>query len=311
LRRNGGRNEASDADLHLEVNEEVLGDVEAAINGEYGDGGDEDADDDHPLSDLRDDNEEGSEDDPERSGAEEGMFVLDEEGAVNEGELPAGDEDDIHSDEDFSSGSADFISGEHETDDQNQDMNGPTSFGVDQFRTSLQPVELDHDTLAHPLGNSPSLPQDRLQVGAVLLRVGAHQTVVEADSTTEVSHLLGVLHSFGVMMLHLRPGCREKVLADDPHSTTEPRFPANRTDWVHCLQSISVQVLNGRHESVVESRKTDKDLNGVELRNVYIAEVLGDSSSSTRRSSTIIRRQDRESAVRADACINRQPEVAS
>jgi hypothetical protein len=185
LRRNGGHNEASDADLHLEVNEKVLGDVEAAINGEYGDGGDEDADDDHPLSYLRDDNEEGSEEDPERSGAEEGMFVLDEEGAVNGGEPPDGDEDDIHSDEDFSSGSEDFISGEHETDDQNQDMNGPTSFGVDQFRTSLLPVERNHDTLAHPLGNSPSLPQDLLQLGAVLLRVGAHQTVVEADSTTE------------------------------------------------------------------------------------------------------------------------------
>jgi hypothetical protein len=112
-------------------------------------------------------------------------------------------------------------------------------------------------------------------------------------------------------MLHLRPGCRETVLADAPHSTTEPRFPTNRTDWVHCLHSISVPVLNGRHESVVESRKTDKDLNGVALRNVDIVEVLGESSSSTGRSSTIIRRQDRESAVRADACITRQPEVAS
>jgi E3 ubiquitin-protein ligase TRIP12 len=155
LRRNGGRNDGSDADLHLEVDEMVLGEVEAAIDADDDDDGDEDADDDHPLPDLRDDDEDGSEDDPEHSGAEEGMFELDEEGAVDGGELHDGDEDGIHSDEDFSSGSEDVISGEHGTDDQNQDMDGPPSFGVDQLGTSLPPVELDHDTLAQSLGHSP------------------------------------------------------------------------------------------------------------------------------------------------------------
>jgi hypothetical protein len=155
LRLSGGQNEGSDADLHLEVNEMVLGEVEAAIVEGEEEAGDEDADDDNPLPDLLDDDEEGSEDEHEHSDAEEGMFELDEDGDVDGGELGDGDEDGHHSDEDFSSGSEDVISGEHETDDQTQDMDGPPSFGVDHLGTSLPPVELDHDTLAQSLGHSP------------------------------------------------------------------------------------------------------------------------------------------------------------
>jgi hypothetical protein len=42
-------------------------------------------------------------------------------------------------------------------------------------------------------------------VGAVLPRVSAHQTAVEAVATSEWIQFLGVLYRCGVMSLHLRP----------------------------------------------------------------------------------------------------------
>jgi hypothetical protein len=52
----------------------VHGKVKSEIERDYDEGGDEDADDEHPLPDLRDDDEEGSEDEPEHSESGRGNF---------------------------------------------------------------------------------------------------------------------------------------------------------------------------------------------------------------------------------------------